>query len=142
MLLLGQWLGSMDIFSLNRPLYNVLKSFNVADVPLVGIDYAKVNALGSVGTLDVVADDIASGRGNRAYFVWMNLPEQGYVYDEFYQLKPVDKWILEDGVSVSEDKKVNAYLSRLHVCLANWRILCASLRKLMPIRIPSWFCRE
>lgn len=112
MLLLGQWLGSMDIFSLNRPLYNVLKSFNVADVPLVGIDYAKVNALGSVGTLDVVADDIASGRGNRAYFVWMNLPEQGYVYDEFCQLKPVDKWILEDGVSVSEDKKVNAYFEQ------------------------------
>ena len=34
------------------------------------------------------------------------------MYDEFCQLKPVDKWILEDGVSVSEDKKVNAYFEQ------------------------------
>ena len=112
MLLVGQWLGSMDMFTLNRPLYNVLKSFNVADVPFIGQDYAEQKALGSVETLDKVAEDIAQGKGNRAYVVWMNLPGQGFVYDEFCQLKPVDKWIVKGGTEKDEDKQINAYFEQ------------------------------
>ena len=112
MLLLGQWLGSMDMFSLNRPLYNVFRAFNVADVPLLGMDYAQVKTLGSIKTLDVLAEDIAHGKGNRAYFVWMNLPEQGFVYDEFCQVKPLDKWIVKGGVEKDEDKLINAYFEQ------------------------------
>ena len=112
MVLLGQWLGSMDMFTLNRPLYNVLKSFNVADVPLVGIDYAKLKSLGSVKTLDTVVEDIAKGKGNRAYVVWMNLPGQAFVYDEFCQLKPVEKWIVKGGVEKDESKQMNAYFEQ------------------------------
>lgn len=112
LVLLGQWLGSMNMFALNRPLYNVLKSFNVADVPFIGQDYSELTALGSVKTLDMVADDIAQGKGNRAYVVWLNLPGQGFVYDEFCQLKPVDKWIVKGGVEKDEDKQINAYFEQ------------------------------
>ncbi|MBQ8436336.1 MAG: hypothetical protein IJX20_01660, partial [Alphaproteobacteria bacterium] len=81
MMLLGQWLGSMDMFSSSPRLYTILKFLGVEDVPFIGIDYMKIPALGSWKILDVVAEDIIAGKENRAYVVWLSMSEEGYIYD-------------------------------------------------------------
>lgn len=112
LMLLGQWLGSMDVFSTSPRLYALFKSMGVDDVPFVGIDYSSVSALRSMDTLDAVVEDIAAGNGNRAYFVWMSMPEDGYIYDEFCQLKPLNQWVVNGGKNVAEDKRINAYFEQ------------------------------
>lgn len=112
MMLLGQWLGSMDMFSASPRLYALLKSMGMDDVPFVGIDYSNILALRGIDTLDVVAEDIAAAKGNRAYFVWLSMPEEGYVYDEFCQLKPLKQWVVAGGKNITEDKRINAYFEQ------------------------------
>ena len=112
MTLLGQWLGSMNLFAPSSTLYKFFKSFGVDDVPLLGVDYANIPALGGVETLDVVAKDIAENKGNRAYFVWLSLPDDAYVYDEFCQIKPIEKWVTKGGKTVDEEKRINAYFEQ------------------------------
>ncbi len=112
MMLLGQWLGSMDIFSTSPRLYAMLKFLGVEDVPFVGVDYAEIPALGSLEILDVVAEDIAAGKENRAYIVWLSMPEEEYIYDEFCQIKPITEWVVNGGKNVAEDKRMNAYFEQ------------------------------
>ena len=112
MMLLGQWLGSMDIFSSSPKLYALLKSMGVDAVPFVGIDYSDIAVLRGMDILDMVAEDIAGGKGNRAYFVWLAMPDEGYIYDEFCQIKPLEQWVVNGGKNVTEEKRINAYFEQ------------------------------
>lgn len=93
--LLAQWLESSGWFEyLGETLYNRLKSFFNPDVtPIAGMSYKNLYAVDSLQTLDLVMQHIASDRGDNAYFVFLDMPSDVFVYDDMCKLKSVSSWL-------------------------------------------------
>lgn len=89
-----QWLNSMHFTNDWSGVYSTVNTLANADqMPILGIPYDNLYVVNSFKTLDVLAEDLAKDHGNRAYFVFLDLPSDMYVYNEFCQIKPRDKWI-------------------------------------------------
>lgn len=107
--LLVQWLNSFHLSSDWSTLYGALNGFISAEkTPIIGIPYDYLYVVNSFKTLDVVLNDIANDKGNRAYFVFMDLPSDMYVYDEFCRVKPQDKWLAMDNYKWVSNKNLFA----------------------------------
>ena len=90
-------------------MYGALNGFISAEkTPIIGIPYDYLYVVNSFKTLDVVLNDIANDKGNRAYFVFMDLPSDMYVYDEFCRVKPQDKWLAMDNYKWVSNKNLFA----------------------------------
>lgn len=104
-----QWLNSFHLSSDWSTLYGALNGFISAEkTPIIGIPYDYLYVVNSFKTLDVVLNDIANDKGNRAYFVFMDLPSDMYVYDEFCRMKPQDKWLAMDNYKWVSNKNLFA----------------------------------
>lgn len=92
MILLAEWIESMDLLDGFPSLYKLLRTFSDADkLPTLGISYKDIYVIDSLQALDVAGKDIAEDKGNKAYFIYVDLPKM-YVYDEFCRLKPLSEW--------------------------------------------------
>lgn len=92
--LLGQWLESMNIIPEFPKVYKFVETTGrMNEIPLMGATYKDLSAVNAIRALDVVVKDITEVRGNKAYFINLNLPGNMYVYDEFCQLKPMRDWM-------------------------------------------------
>ena len=92
--LLIEWISSMKIFKDMSAIYQALRIFGQPDtMPMVGINYNNLYVINAVKTFDVVADDIIGDKGPQAYFVYADIPSDMFVYDEFCNIKPREKWI-------------------------------------------------
>lgn len=91
---LWQWLNSMHFTDDWSGVYSTVRSIADADkMPIIGISYDNLYVVNSFKTLDLLAEDLAKDKGSRAYFVFVDLPSDMYVYNEFCQVKPQNKWI-------------------------------------------------
>lgn len=92
-ILLAQWLESTGLFEDFSFSYNLLRPFtNVETLPMVGISYRNIDVKNSLDVLDMLISDVEKDTGNKAYFVDLNLPGNTFIYDEFCQIKPIEKW--------------------------------------------------
>ena len=106
----------MEILSL-EPIYHILNIFSTPDkLPLIGINYNNLYVINSIKTFDILAEHVLSDNGRQAYFVYADIPSDMFIYDEFCNLKPRNKWISLDNLPwVSNDNselKRTAYIDQ------------------------------
>ena len=92
-ILFVEWFASLHILNNMSSIYNTLASFvNVDKTPMVGVNYNNLYVVNSTKTIDILYDDIKKDSGKQAYFVFIDIPSNMYIYDEFCQLKPQEEW--------------------------------------------------
>ena len=93
-LLLAQWLESSGLF--DSPAF-IFKALNfVVDahkIPVIGMSYKKLYVVNSLKVFDEVIRDLRRDKGNGVYYVYVDLPADMFVYNEFCMLKPQDSWL-------------------------------------------------
>ena len=87
-----EWLSS--IFSSNNlfNIYNFLHRFNFDSLPLGGTNFNNLYVLNSIKTFDILAENIRQDKGKQAYFVFVDLPSNMYIYDEYCRIKDQKEW--------------------------------------------------
>ena len=123
-ILLIQWLESTGWFNNEAfmgKIYNYARTFfNPTKTPIIGTSYKKLYVVNSFKNLKLMLEDMDKDKGNNAYFVYLDLPADMYVYDDMCQLMPVDNWLVKYGQPWAENKgfleKRNAYLKQT-MCL-------------------------
>ena len=123
-ILLIQWLESTGLFeneNIMKKIYQGMKPiFNPAKTPLTGFSYKNLYVINSYKSLELLQQDIAADKGRNAYFVYLDLPSDMYVYDDMCRLLPPSQWLPKyhhpwvDKQSLLE--KRNAYLKQT-MCL-------------------------
>lgn len=109
--LLAEWILSLNI----RDLKSTAKMF--ADMsPIKGFkvtaENRRVSQEGAPLVIDKVAADFVKDTGGQAYIVYVDMPSDIYIYDEFCNLKPRKEWIALKDNSLSGggiDDKRKAY---------------------------------
>ncbi len=115
--LFAQWINSTGLFTNKSMLYTLLKAVTNSDeLPLVGIPYDGLYVVDSLNSLDMAAEDILRDKGNRAYFVFVDLPSDMFVYNEFCKVKNPSKWLAMESLPWILNKnlynKRNAYMEQ------------------------------
>ena len=109
--LLAEWILSFK----DQNLKSVAKMFaNMS--PLKGIKVSaenrRVSLEGSPHLVDEAADDYAHDKGGQIYVIYVDLPSDIYMYDEFCNLKPRKEWVALKDNSIQNggiDEKRKAY---------------------------------
>lgn len=120
--LLGQWLESTGWFARGMDkFYSYAKViYNPNKTPLLGMSYKNLYVVNSLKTIDNLLVDISQDKGKNAYFVYLDMPADAFVYDEMCRLKNADTWLNKENLPWIEGRntleKRNAYL-RQTVCL-------------------------
>lgn len=120
--LIAQWLESsrwLEYFG--EILYNRLHSFfNPDTTPIAGMSYKNIYAVNSLKTLDVALQNIIEDKGDNAYFIFVDMPSDVFVYDDMCKLKSVGEWLPKNNQPwVGRNRvieKRNAYF-RQSMCL-------------------------
>ncbi len=100
-----QWLESMDIFHDLGGVYKIASMItNVNQWPWLGISYKGVEVKNSLDILDTLEKDIAQDKGDMAYFVYLNMPDNFYMYDQYCKIKPHSEW---------RNKNANPWLKKI-----------------------------
>lgn len=115
--LAAEWIESTGILNNFSALHFMVNLVMSADEkPIVGVPYSKLYVVDSFKILDLLTEDIAKDKSDNAYFVFMDLPSDMYVYDEFCKLKSPSFWTsLEKFPWVKNAnlfKKRNAYVDQ------------------------------
>ena len=114
MVLFAQWVESMQLFPNYSYAYDALSSFGGADnTAVVGISYSGLYVVDSPKILDLLSNDIINAKENTAFFVFLDLPSDMYVYDEFCRPKHPSKWINIEKQPWSKNANINARKSAL-----------------------------
>lgn len=116
-ILLIEWIASMRIIKKMAPLFSFLQNFfNLQKAPMIGIDYSNLYVVNSTKTFDILLQHIAEDSGKQAYIVFVDLPSNMYIYNEFCQIKTTDEWYdiadLPWIKSDLTDKRRRAYLQQ------------------------------
>ncbi|MDY4841449.1 MAG: hypothetical protein SO314_03695 [Alphaproteobacteria bacterium] len=132
--LTGEWLESTELAKGSSMLYSVLDTvMNVDNVPLVGTSYDKLYVVDSYKVLSQAAKDIAKAKTDAAYFIYMDLPSDMYVYDEFCRIKPMNLWTRKDdldfGPAAPLTKKRDAYFDQLACAYGSLQSFVDDLQK-------------
>ena len=98
-IILVQWLESTGWFEKSAPvIYNRLSKFFASDkIPLIGTSYNGLYVINSMQTLDLAMQDIITNKGKQAYFVFVDLPAETFIYDDMCNLKPTEEWTVKYG---------------------------------------------
>ncbi len=94
-LLASEWIESTGIIPSINPILGLTSAIEREIAPL-HFATSQLAALDSFKTLDLIADDIVSDKGNNAYFAVLNLPGDLFIYDSLCNLKPLSRWVSAD----------------------------------------------
>ncbi len=107
-LLAAQWLQSTGLFDNLSYVYKGLHPFmNVDDMPLVGKSLTGTDVKNSIDVLDLLSHDLQKADGNTAYFVDLNMPGQGFIYDEYCRVRPISEWQTSNNYAWSKDINIS-----------------------------------
>ena len=97
--LAAQWLESSGWFnSLASVIYSrVAKFYDPRKLPIISVPYKSLNPLGSLNTLDLVAENMIADKGKQAYFIFLDMPSDMFIYDDMCRLKPLDEWFSKNN---------------------------------------------
>ena len=117
-IILAEWAESTGLFSKLPFMYDAFNLISDADrIPLVGINYSNLYVINSLHTFDKLLNDIKKDEGNQAYFVFVDLPADMYIYNEYCEMKPMAEWVSLDATSTknyeNENLKKKAYLQQV-----------------------------
>lgn len=89
------WISSMNLFNQILPtLYKSLNPIiNLDKMPMIGTNYNNLYVVNSIRTFDVLVEDIKKDEGKQAYFVFVDVPSDMYIYDEYCHIRPQTEWI-------------------------------------------------
>ena len=59
----------------------------------LSIIYNSLYVMNSLKFFDILFENIKEDKGKQAYFVFADIPSDMYIYDEFCQIKPKEKWM-------------------------------------------------
>lgn len=134
-ILLAQWLESTGWLKKGmNAVYDRLKSFyNPDKTPIIGMSYQNLYVLNSLKTINILMEDLAKDKGNNAYFVYLDMPADMYIYDELCRLKGTDEWIAKDNLPWVEKSspvdRRNAYIQQSLCIYGKLEQLLHTLRK-------------
>jgi len=116
-ILVMEWLSSMKIFNDMSLLATILSDFvDINKIPMVGVNYSNLYVMNSPKIFNLLHEHIARDSGKQAYFVFIDLPSNMYIYDEFCQLKSTHEWMdIANLPWIKEDlsaKRREAYLQQ------------------------------
>lgn len=114
-LLVDQWLESTGLVKNINNINNIAKLvLSPANFPASEFSTKDLYVINSFKTLDLIAKDIASDKGDNAYFAVIDLPSETYVYNSNCGLKPINQWV--SAQSNNSLQKKQAYAEQL-TCL-------------------------
>lgn len=117
-ILLTEWLASTNLFNDMSAVYNFLSNIflRLDKIPMIGIDYNNLYVINSIKTFDILSNHIIKDKGKQAYFVFVDLPSNMYVYDEYCKILPTDKWYNMSNMpwinTDYSEERVNAYMKQ------------------------------
>ena len=116
-----EWITSMRLFNDASFVYGMLGSvMNIEDVPMVGTDFNNLYVVNADKTFDILLENIKQDTGKQAYFVFIDLPSDMYIYNEYCQIKPQNEWVTMVNLpwirKNYKDERQNAYLAQMR-CL-------------------------
>lgn len=109
--LLGEWVLSLKSRSLKPLAKMLLNSSQLKNMKVIS-ENRRVSLEGSPAIFDKLSNDFKLDSGGQFYFAYVDLPSDIYIYDEFCNVKPRNKWVsLKDNTitSVGIDEKRKAY---------------------------------
>ena len=112
-----EWLNSTRLFNDASFVYGMLgKVMNIEDLPMLGTDFNNLYVVNADKTFDILYDNIKKDTGKQAYFVFIDLPSDMYIYDEYCQIKPQNQWVSMVNLPWIKrdykDKRQKAYLQQ------------------------------
>lgn len=129
-IILAQWLESTGLLNDSKGLYGILNLVTQANkIPVIGTSYAKLYVVNSFKTLDLLEKDIAKDKGNIAYFVYVDLPADMFVYNEFCMVKPVNKWQVMHNQPWQEKETASKMQERREAYAEQYACLFGKLQK-------------
>ncbi len=91
--LMVQWINSWHLITDWSVPYGAIDGFvRASELPIMGVSYDSLYVVNSFKALDALLEEIKKDKGSRAYFVFLDLPSDMYVYNEFCKLKPQSQW--------------------------------------------------
>lgn len=109
--LLGEWVLSLKSRQL-KPLAKMFLNSSQLKGMKVLSENRRVSLEGSPAIFEKLSNDYKLDNGGQFYFAYVDLPSDFYIYDEFCNVKPRNKWVsLKDNTvsSVGIDEKRKAY---------------------------------
>lgn len=136
--LFAQWLESTGWFNgegFMKTIYGYLKPlYNPAKTPVIGTSYKNLYVLNSFKNLELMLNDMAADKGANAYFVYLDLPADMFVYDDMCRLKPTEEWLPKRNQPWADNKafleKRNAYLKQTMCLFGQLEKMMQAIRKL------------
>jgi len=107
-LLATQWLESTGIISGINPVLGIFSAFNSEVTPL-RFSSKELHSFNAFKTLDIIAEDIITDKGNNFYFTVLDLPSELYLYDSLCNLKPLSRWVSSTDKSTNKNMQYSAY---------------------------------
>lgn len=116
-----EWITSMGLFTDASIIYNILGAvMDIEDVPMVGTNFNNLYVVNADKTFDILLDNIKQDTGKQAYFVFIDLPSDMYIYNEYCEIKPQNEWVTMVNLpwirKNYKDERQNAYLAQMR-CL-------------------------
>jgi len=109
--LLGEWVLSLKIKELKPIAKKLIAASTLKNMKVIS-ENRRVSLEGGVSIFEKLSNDYRRDEGGQFYLAYVDLPSDVYIYDEFCNVKPRDKWIsLKDNTitSVGIDEKRRAY---------------------------------
>lgn len=130
--LFAQWMESTGWFNneaFMETIYGYLKPlYNPSKTPVIGTSYKKLYVINAFKNIDLMLSDMAADKGNNAYFVYLDLPADMYVYDDMCRLKTTDEWLPKHNQPWVDNKGL---LEKRNVYLKQTMCLFGQLEKMM-----------
>lgn len=93
-ILFVEWFYSLKLCNNLLPIYATLnKFFNVDKMPLISVTYDNLYVVDSIKVFDVLFSDIKKDTGKQAYFAFVDMPSDMYIYDQYCKILPKNQWI-------------------------------------------------
>ncbi len=129
-----EWFYSFKLCKNMLPVYSTLNKFINADkMPLVSVTYNNLYVINSLKAFDVLYSDIEKDTGRQAYFVFMDIPSDMYVYDQYCKMLPKDEWLdISNKPWVTNDyteERKSAYLQQTKCLYGKMQQFFSNLNK-------------
>ena len=106
--LVAEWLESSGLFTNLGFVYEGLKPFvKVKETPLLGYSTNNFYVVNSLKTLDIIAEDIEKDKSSHAFFAFVDMPSNAYIYDEFCHVKPAREWVYQQDQDWVKQQDMN-----------------------------------
>ena len=107
-ILAAEWLESTGFVKGIDPILGLASAFTREVSPL-RFSTKELKTLDSFKNLDLIAQDIATDKGNNMYITILDMPGHLFIYDNLCKLKPISEWISSRDASIDLSKRREAF---------------------------------